>query len=69
MKKPTNRPNAELLRPVQGGPARRPLFKDPLGALDPWIEDPSVGRSPDVVTLEITAGLFLVTGGSHFRTG
>ncbi|MER5917684.1 hypothetical protein ABT124_47145 [Streptomyces sp. NPDC001982] len=45
------------------------LYKDPLGALDPWMDNVSGDRSPDAVTLGTTAGLFLVTGGALFYAG
>ena len=45
------------------------LFKDPLGALDPWIEALPGDRTFDALTLEITAGLFVVTGAALFYAG
>ncbi|WP_344391570.1 hypothetical protein [Streptomyces vastus] len=45
------------------------LFKDPLGVLDPWAEALPGDRSVDPLTLQITAGLFLVTGSSLFYAG
>ncbi|GGL73561.1 hypothetical protein GCM10010129_16490 [Streptomyces fumigatiscleroticus] len=45
------------------------LFQDPLGALDPYIEASADDGEPDALTLEITAGLFLVTGAALFYAG
>ncbi|MFR9795401.1 hypothetical protein ACL02U_05740 [Streptomyces sp. MS06] len=45
------------------------LFEDPLEVLDPWIEDLPGERTPDALTLGVTAGLFLTVGGSLFYAG
>ncbi|MEU9183953.1 hypothetical protein AB0D14_05170 [Streptomyces sp. NPDC048484] len=45
------------------------LFKDPQGALDPWIEALPGARTPDALGLGITAGLFLTAGSALFYAG
>ncbi|MFD9001870.1 hypothetical protein ACFV0T_12995 [Streptomyces sp. NPDC059582] len=45
------------------------LFKDPLGALGPWIEAMPGDRALDGVGLATTAGLFVVTGSALFYAG
>ncbi|TJZ57045.1 hypothetical protein FCH28_06125 [Streptomyces piniterrae] len=44
------------------------LFKDPLGALDPWVEATD-DRTLDGLGLGITGGLFAVTGAAMFYAG
>ncbi|CAM5477627.1 hypothetical protein SAVIM338S_03229 [Streptomyces avidinii] len=44
------------------------LYEDPLGALSPWIEAED-DRSLDPVGLAVTAGLFLLVGGTLFTAG
>ncbi|MFI1356780.1 hypothetical protein ACH4TV_24845 [Streptomyces sp. NPDC020898] len=45
------------------------LFRDPQGALGPWIEARPGARTPDVLGLGITAGLFLTAGSALFYAG
>ncbi|MBC9726110.1 hypothetical protein [Streptomyces sp. TRM68367] len=42
------------------------LFKDPVGGLDPWVEGLPGERDLDVLALQITAGLLLVSGSALF---
>ncbi|MGW7439559.1 hypothetical protein [Streptomyces sp. NPDC054849] len=49
-----------------GGPVV--LFKDRLGALDPWMETTG-SRALDPLALGITGGLFLLIGGTMFTAG
>ncbi|AYG84955.1 hypothetical protein DWB77_07170 [Streptomyces hundungensis] len=44
------------------------VFKDPLGLLDPWVQE-TADRGVGTVSLPISAGLFLVTGASILYAG
>ncbi|SNX63217.1 hypothetical protein SAMN06272735_5019 [Streptomyces sp. TLI_55] len=45
------------------------VFEDPLGVLDPWVEARPGERKLDALSLGLTGGLFLVTGGVLFCAG